>query len=176
MHFGLVYADATLIDINGTLIAEIIAFAIMVAILARWAYPRIIAAAEARQNQLKQQIEQAEKARQEADELRRQAEGQTQQAREQAGQIIERANRTAERVVQEAQEKAKEEAKRIVEAAKRDIDTERQKAIQAIREQMADIVGGALSKIVADGLDGDRHKKLIEAAIDQVEQEPSATK
>lgn len=164
------------LQINATLLVEFVAFLIMLGILARWVYPRVMAAAEERQNQIKQQLDQAEEARREAEERRRQADAEIQNARQQAGQIIERANRTGERIVQEAQEKAKEEARRIVEAASRDIDTERQKAIQAIREQMADIVGGALSKIVADGLDGERHKKLIDAAIDQVEQEPSATK
>lgn len=164
------------LQINATLLVEFVAFLIMLGILARWVYPRVMAAAEERQNQIRQQLDQAEKANKDAEARRREADDQIQQAREQAGQIIERANRTSERIVQEAQEKAKEEARRIVEAASRDIDTERQKAIQSIREQMADIVGGAVSKIIADGIDGDRHRKLIEAAIDQVEQEPSATK
>lgn len=164
------------LQINATLLVEFVAFLVMLGILARWVYPRVMAAVEERQNLIKQQLDQAEKARGEAEDRRREAERQVQQAREEAGQIIERANRTGERIVQEAQEKAKEEGRRIVEAARRDIDTERQKAIQSIREQMADIVGGAVSKIVADGLDGERHRKLIEAAIDQVEQEPSATK
>ncbi|HEY9286839.1 MAG TPA: F0F1 ATP synthase subunit B [Candidatus Dormibacteraeota bacterium] len=176
MHFALPPLDAGLLDINGTLIAELIAFLLMLAVLSRWVYPWIIERAEERQRQIAQQLEAADRARKEADENLKKAQASVQEARVQAGQIIERANRAGERIQQEAQEQAREEAKRIVEAASRDIDTERQKAIQAIREQMADIVGGALAKIVADGLDGDRHKKLIEAAIDQVEQEPSASK
>jgi F-type H+-transporting ATPase subunit b len=158
------------LQINATLLVEFVAFLVMLGILARWVYPRVMAAVEERQNLIKQQLDQAEKARQEAEERRRQADNEIQRSREQAGQIIERANRTGERIVQEAQEKAKEEARRIVEAAKRDIDTERQKAIQAIREQMADIVGGALTKIVGDSLDGERHRKLIDATIDKVQQ------
>lgn len=158
------------LQLNATLLVEFVAFLIMLGILARWVYPRVMIAAEERQNQIKQQLDQAEKAREDAEGRRREAEGQIQQAREQAGQIIDRANRTGERIVQEAQEKAKEEARRIVEAARRDIDTERQKAIQSIREEMADIVGGALTKIVGDSLDGDRHRKLIEATIDKVQQ------
>ena len=164
------------LQVNATLLVEFIAFLVMLGILARWVYPRIMTAAEARQNQIKEQLDQAETARKEAQERRRDADAEVQKAREQAGQIIERANRTAERILQEAQEKAREEGRRIVEAAGRDIDTERQKAIQSIREQMADIVGVAVTKIVGDSLDGDRHRKLIDAAIDQVDREPSATK
>ncbi len=168
------YLAAGLLDINGTLIAELIAFLLMLGVLGKWVYPWIIQRAEERQQQIKAQLEQAEKSRQEADQHLREAEAEIQWAREQAGQIIERANRAAERIQQDAQEKAREEAKRIVEAASRDIETERQRAIQSIRLQMADIVEDAVGKIVADSLDGERHRKLIEAAIKEVEKESSA--
>lgn len=169
-----VHLTAGLLDINGTLIAELIAFLLMLGVLARWVYPPIIRAAEARQLQIKQQLEQADKARQEAEQRLAEAEAEIQKAREQAGQIIDRANRAAERIQQEAQEKAREEARRIVDAASRDIDAERQRAIHAIRLQMADLVGAAVGKIMADSLDGERHRKLIEAAIEEVGKEPSA--
>jgi F-type H+-transporting ATPase subunit b len=168
--------EAGLLDINGTLIAELVAFLLMLGFLGRFAYPPIIRAAEARQKQIAEQLAAADRARQEAEEQLRKAEASIQEARAQAGQIIERANRAGERVEQEAQEKAREEARRIVEGASRDIETERQKAVQAIRLQMADIVGAAVTKIVGDSLDGERHRKLIDAAIDQVEREPSASK
>jgi F-type H+-transporting ATPase subunit b len=175
LHFPVVALDAGLLDINGTLIAEIVAFLLMLAVLARWVYPPIIKAAEARQLQIKQQLEQAEKARKEAEAQLQGAQDEIQKARVQAGQIIEQANRAAERIQQEAQERAREEARRIVEAASRDIDAERQRAIQAIRSQMADIVTGAVRRIVGESLDGERHRQLIQAAIDQVEKEPSAS-
>jgi len=174
LHFPVVSLDAGLLDINGTLIAEIIAFLLMLGVLARWVYPPIIKAAEARQNQIKQQLEQAEKARQEADARLGAAEEEIQKARVEAGRIIEQANRAAERIQQEAQEKAREEARRIVEAASRDIDAERQRAIQAIRLQMADIVTEAVRRIVGESLSGERHRQLIEATIEQVQKEPSA--
>ena len=175
MHFPVVSLEAGLLDINGTLIAEIIAFLLMLGVLARWVYPPIIRAAEARQNQIKLQLAQAEKARKEAEERLQAAQAEIVRARVQAGQIIEQANRAAERMQQEAQDKAREEARRIVEAASRDIDAERQRAIQAIRLQMADIVTEAVRRIVGDSLDGERHRQLIEATIEQVEKEPSAT-
>jgi len=175
LHFPVVSLDAGLLDINGTLLAEIIAFLLMLGVLARWVYPPIIKAAEARQLQIKQQLEQAEKARQEAEARLQGAQEEIQKARLQAGQIIEQANRAAERIQQEAQEKAREEARRIVEGASRDIDAERQRAIQAIRLQMADIVTEAVRRIVGESLDGQRQRQLIEAAIEQVEKEPSAS-
>jgi F-type H+-transporting ATPase subunit b len=170
----LVPLAAGLLDINGTLIAELVAFLLMLGVLARWVYPPIIRAAEARQKQISDQLAAAERARKEAEERLQQAEHSIREAREQAGQIIDRANRAAERIQQEAQEKARDEAKRIVESASRDIEAERQRAIQSIRRQMTDIVGDAVAKIVGESLDGQRHRELIETAIKQVEKEPSA--
>lgn len=163
------------LQINATLVVELIAFLVMLGILARWVYPPVIRAAEARQRQVAEQLEAAEKARKEAEARLQQADAAIQEARGQAGQIIERANRAAEQIQQEAQEKAKEEARRIVEAASRDIDAERQRAIQAIRLQMADIVTEAVRRIVGDSLGEERHRQLIEATIEEVEKEPSAT-
>ena len=174
MYFPVVALDAGLLDVNGTLIAEIIAFLLMLGVLTKWVYPPIIKAAEARQNQIKQQLEQAEKARQEAEARLQAAQEEIVKAREQAGRIIDQANRAAERIQQEAQEKSREEARRIVEAARRDIDAERQRAIQAIRLQMADLVTEAVGRIVGESLDGQRQRQLIEATIEQVEKEPSA--
>jgi F-type H+-transporting ATPase subunit b len=176
LHFALTPLDAGLLDINGTLIAELIAFLLMLGMLSRWVYPWIIERAEERQRLIAQQLEAAEQARKGAEENLRKAQAEIQEARLQAGQIIDRANRAAEQIQQEAEGKAREEARRIVEAASRDIDTERQKAIQSIRQQMADLVSAALGKIVADSLDGEQHRKLIDAAIKQVDKEPSAPK
>ncbi len=175
MHFPVVSLEAGLLDINGTLIAEIIAFLLMLGVLAKWVYPPIIKAAEARQNQIKQQLEQADKARTKAEERLQEAQAEIVGARVEAGRITEQANRAAERIQQEAEEKAREEARRIVEGASRDIDAERQRAIHAIRLQMADIVTGAVRRIVGESLDGERHRQLIDAAIDRVEKEPSAS-
>jgi F-type H+-transporting ATPase subunit b len=163
------------LQINATLVVEFVAFLVMLGILARWVYPPVMAAAEERQNRIKQQLEQAEQARKDAEGQLQGAQEEIQKARVQAGQIIEQANRAGERIQQEAQEKARDEARRIVEAASRDIDAERQRAIQAIRLQVADIVTEALRRIVGESLDGQRHRQLIEAAIEQVEKEPSAS-
>ena len=47
-------ADAGLLDINATVLAELIVFLIMLGILAKFAYPPIIRAAEARQRQIEE--------------------------------------------------------------------------------------------------------------------------
>ncbi len=54
---------AGVIDINGTVIVELITFLIMMAVLARYVYPVVVRLAEARQRQVADQLREAEKAR-----------------------------------------------------------------------------------------------------------------
>ncbi|MBO0687332.1 MAG: ATP synthase F0 subunit B, partial [Candidatus Dormibacteraeota bacterium] len=93
-----VYLAAGLLDLSLSLIAEIIAFVLMILILARWVYPRVMAAAEARQRAVAEQLLAAERSREEAEQRLKDAEAQFRDARGQASQIIEGANRSAQQL------------------------------------------------------------------------------
>lgn len=162
------------LTLDATFLVELFAFLLMLAILARWVYPPVIRAAEARQKQVSDQLAAADKARKDAEQHRTQAQGEVQQARQEAQRIIETANRSGERVRQDAQERAQEEGRRIVEQAKKEIDVERQRAIQAIRQETADLVVSATQRVLGESLDGERQRKLIEQAIEEIAKEPSA--
>ncbi|HLQ62052.1 MAG TPA: hypothetical protein VK131_09325, partial [Candidatus Acidoferrales bacterium] len=61
-----------------------------------------------------------------------------------------------------------EEAKRMVEQARREIDTARQQALDSVRQSVADLVVAATEKVVGETLDGERHRKLIERAVEEI--------
>jgi F-type H+-transporting ATPase subunit b len=161
-------ATAGLLDLSLSFVAEVIAFLVMIGILARWVYPRVLSAAEARQRQVAEQLTAAEKARADAEERLKQADAELREARRQAAEIIEGANRTAELLRADLRAQADEEANRMVENARRDIEAERQKALQSVRAQVADLVVAATERVVGESLDGERHRKLIEKAITEV--------
>jgi F-type H+-transporting ATPase subunit b len=165
---GVELAQAGLLDLSLSFVAEVIAFLVMVGILARWVYPRVMAAANQRQRQIAAQLEAAERARQQAEERLREAEGQLREARNQASEIIAGANRTADQRRADLLARAEEEARRVVEQARREIDAERQQAIDSVRAEVADLVVAATEKVVGETLDGQRHRRLIEEAIAQV--------
>ncbi len=60
MHF--LAGVAGVIDINGTVILELITFLIMLAVLARYVYPEIVRLAESRQRAITEQLKEAEQA------------------------------------------------------------------------------------------------------------------
>jgi F-type H+-transporting ATPase subunit b len=159
---------AGLLDLTASFIAEVIAFILMILILGRYVYPRVMAAAEARQRQIAEQLAQAERARQEAETRLSDVDVKLQEARRQAAEIVEGAGRSAEQLRLEVRARAEEEARRIVENARRDIEAERRKAIDSVRGQVADLVVAATEKVVGETLDDRRHRALIERAIAQV--------
>lgn len=161
-------AAAGLLDLSLSFLVEVIAFLVMIGILARWVYPRVMTAAEARQRQVAEQLTAAEKAREEAEQRLKEAEATVREARAQAAEIIEGANRTAEQLRADIKAKAEAEANRIVEGARREIEAERQKALESVRAQVADLVVAATERVVGESLDGERHRILIEKAIKEV--------
>ena len=161
-------AVAGLLDLSLSFLAEVIAFLVMIAILARYVYPRVMAAAEGRQRQIGEQLAAAERSRQEAEDRLREAQAELQKSRGQAAEIIQGANRSAEQLRADLQAKADEEAKRITESAKREIEAERQRALDSVRAEVADLVVAATEKVVGESLDGARHQQLIDRAIAEV--------
>ena len=154
-------------------LAEFVAFLVMLTILARWIYPPLMRAAEARQKQIADQLAAAEGVRKDAEHYLAQAQAQAQEARAAGQRIIEAANRSSERLRHEAQETAQDDTRRIVEQAKKEIDAERQRAIQAIRRETADLVVGATQRVLVETVDDELHRKLIAKAIAQVTDRPT---
>jgi F-type H+-transporting ATPase subunit b len=160
--------NAGLLDLSLSFVVEIVAFVVLILILGRWVYPPVMDAAERRQRQIGEQLAAAERARQEAEQRLNEAKARLDEARRQAAEIIEGGNRSAEQLRAELRNRAQEEARRIVDNAQREIEAERQKAIDSVRGQVAELVVAATEKVVGETLDDQRHRSLIERAIAQV--------
>jgi len=159
---------AGVIDINGTVIVELITFLVMMAILARWVYPEVVRIAEARQKAIAEQLKEAEKARAEAEANLKDAEGKLNDARRTAQSVIDAANKSGEQLRQELRAKADEEARRLHDTAVKEIEAERLKAVQSVRAEVANLVVSATEKVIGETLDVNKHKQLIDRAIQEV--------
>jgi F-type H+-transporting ATPase subunit b len=160
--------EAGVIDINGTVIVEVITFLVMLAILARWVYPEVVRLAEARQRAIAEQLRGAEKARADAEAQLKEAQAKLEDARRTAQQVIDAANKSGQQARQDLKDKAEEEARRIAESARKEIDAEREKAIQSVRTEVASLVVDATEKVIGETLDEPKHRRLIEKAIQEV--------
>jgi F-type H+-transporting ATPase subunit b len=160
--------EAGVIDINGTVIVELITFLVMLAILARWVYPEIVRLAEARQQAVAEQLREAEKARADAEARLQEAQAKLEDARKTAQQVVEAATKSGEQVRQDLKTRAEEEARRVSENARKEIDAERARALQSARDEVANLVVVATQKVIGESLDDARHQRLIEKAIEEV--------
>ncbi|HEX9561426.1 MAG TPA: F0F1 ATP synthase subunit B [Candidatus Dormibacteraeota bacterium] len=159
---------AGVIEINGTVIVELITFLVMMAILARYVYPQVVRLAEARQRQVVEQLKEADKARADAEAALKDAEAKLNDARRTAQSVIDAANKSAEQLRQDLKQKAEEEAHRIRESTRKEIEADRLKAIQSVRSEVAGLVVAATERVIGETLDVAKHKDLIEKAIEEV--------
>jgi F-type H+-transporting ATPase subunit b len=65
-------------------------------------------------------------------------------------------------------QKAEDEAKRLTESARKEIEAERDRAVQSVRSEVADMVVLATEKVIGETLDDPKHRQLIERAIAEV--------
>ena len=150
------------------MIVELITFLIMLAILARWVYPEVVRVAEARQRAIAEQLTEAEKARTDAEARLKDAQAKLDDARRTAQNVIDAAGKSAEQLRLEIKNKADEEAKRIADAARKEIEAERDRALQSVRGEVANLVVAATEKVIGETLDGPKHRQLIDKAIAEV--------
>lgn len=162
-------ADSSgLLALNGTLIAELIAFGIMVLILARYAYPPIMRAAEARQKQIEDGVKAAQEAERRLQEVQREVEKTLAEARGQAREMINRAHQEAAAEAEELRNRGRQDAEAQVEKARGDIQAEKDRAVQELRAQVSALVVDAAGKVLGAAIDEKAHARLIEESLRQV--------
>lgn len=153
-------------DINpGLILWTIITFVVVLVILRRSAWKTLLAALTAREEKIRTSLEQAEHAQQEAARLLEENRKQLALADEQSQRIIRDGRDLGERLKAEILEKASTGARQMVEQAKDEIAREKEKALNQLRTEVADLAIGVAGKILDANLDSARHRQLIDAAI-----------
>ncbi|OQX75662.1 MAG: ATP synthase F0 subunit B [Bacteroidetes bacterium 4484_249] len=153
----------------GLIIWMTLAFAILLWILAKFAWKPIMKGLKEREDSIDEALNAANKARDEMKELKFSNEALLKEAKEQRDGILSDARKVKEAIIEEAKEKANEEANRIVENAKERIQFEKLAAIHDMKNQLAGLSIEIAEKILREELStADKHKKLIERLINEV--------
>ncbi|MDP2712839.1 MAG: F0F1 ATP synthase subunit B [Solirubrobacteraceae bacterium] len=153
----------------GLMLWTVVAFAIAAFLLQKFAFPPIAAALDRRQNMIEESIESAARTRAEADEVLAEYRERLAAAREQAEAIIARARKAAETTEQETIAQAKQRREELLEQTKRDIAAETRRAIQDIRNEVADLTILATEKITRKTLGEDDQRRLVEEALAELD-------
>lgn len=152
----------------GTIIFQIVAFLVLMLIVAKFALRPMLDVMQKRQDHIDNEIAAAEKARERADKAVKKQKEELEKARNEAYQIIENAKKQADTQGDKILANAKEQAERTLEEARAEIEREREKAVASLREQTAELSVMLASKIIEKELDEKEQAKEIDRFLEQV--------
>jgi F-type H+-transporting ATPase subunit b len=153
----------------GLMIWTLIAFGITFYLLRRLAFPPIQQALDKRQKAIEDAIEDSERARAEASELLAEYRERLREARTQSEEIVLRARKAAQEHQHEAIEAAKQNREEMLEQTRRDVEAETRRAIQEIRNEVADLTVLATEKVTRKALDEADQRRLVEEALGELD-------
>ena len=158
----------------GVMVWTLIAFGLALWILWKYAFPRIGAALDRRQQAIEESIDAADRTKRQADELLAEYRERLGEARTQAEEIVSRARKAAESTNREALEQARLQREDLMEQTRRDIEAETRRAIGEIRAEVADLTVMATEKVTRKSLTEADQRRLVEEALSELDFEALA--
>ncbi len=148
-------------DINLTLLGQIIAFALFVAFCLKFVWPPLINAIQERQGKIADGLNAAEAAKAELATAQNQVQEELNASKAQTAQLIDQANRRAAQLIEDARTQAIAEGERIRQQARESIDQEINQAREALRSQVAALAVSGAEKILKAQVDQNAHAAML---------------
>lgn len=149
-------------DINATIIGQIIAMIVFVWFCMKFVWPPIIGMLEERQAQIADGLAAADKGNRALEEAESEKQTVLDAARGQAREIIDQANTRASTIVDEARGEATDEKSRILAAAKSEVEQEANRAREELRGQVASIAIAGAERLIQREINPATHKDLLD--------------
>jgi len=158
---------------NGTFIVVLIAFIIVLYVITKYVLPPLNKALTDRQEQIRGELEAADKAKTDAEEADAERRAALEQARSQAREIVSQAQTTADQIVTSATAEGQSIHDRIVAAADAEVIVARQAAVEEVTARVGEIVLAAAERVIGREIQTSDHQDLIDEAIAAVRAETS---
>lgn len=152
-------------NINVTLIGELIAFVVFVLFCMKYVWPPLMAAIEERQKTIADGLAASDRAAKELELAQSKATAQLKEAKAQAAEIIEAAKKREAQLVDEAAEKAQTEREKIVASGYAEIESERNRAKEELRAQVAALAVVGAEKILERSIDAAEHSDILDKLV-----------
>ena len=158
---------------NGTFIVVLIAFILVVTVITKYVLPPLNKVLSERQEQIRGELEAADKAKADAEEADTERRAALDQARTQAREIVAAAQTTADQIVTNATAEAQGIHDRIVASADAEVVVARQAAVEEVTARVGEIVLAAAERVIGREINLADHQDLIDEAIAAVRAETS---
>ncbi|MBI3376062.1 MAG: F0F1 ATP synthase subunit B [Betaproteobacteria bacterium] len=155
-------------NINLTLFAQAVAFALFIWFTVKFVWPPMLRAIEQRQKTIADGLAAAEQGKRALESSAKRADVEIAGARDRASEIVSQAEKRATQMIEEAKTSAKAEGEREKIAAKAEIQQEVSKAREALREQVASLAVAGAEKILRREVDAKAHADLLNGIKQQL--------
>jgi F-type H+-transporting ATPase subunit b len=156
-------------NLNFTLVIQMIVFVVLGWVTMRYIWPPLIAALEERQRKIADGLISAEKAEKSLAEAKANATELLKEARVQATKIIDQANRRSNELVEEARGTAIAEGQRLLADARQEVVLESTRAREQLRREVASIAVAGAAKLLGREVDAQAHADLLEKLAVEIE-------
>ncbi len=148
-------------NINATLFAQIVVFAILVWFTMKFIWPPIAKALDERAAKITDGLAAAEKAKSELAVANKRVEEELSKSRNESATRLADAERRAQTMIEEAKARANDEAAKIVEAARQEADQQVVKARESLREEVAALAVKGAEQILQREVDAKAHADML---------------
>ena len=148
-------------NINGTLVAQAIVFALLVLFTMKFVWPPIAKALDERAQKIAEGLASAEKAKSELSVANKRVEEELAKSRNESALRLAEAERRAQALIEEAKTKAAEEGKKIIAAAHAEAEQQTVKARETLREQVAVLAVKGAEQILRKEVNAGVHADLL---------------
>lgn len=155
-------------NINYTLVGQMIFFVIFVLFCMKYVWPPIMNAMAERAGKIADGLAAADRADKDLELAKEKAAADMKAAKVQAAEIIDQAKKRADQMVDEAKDKAQEEAARIRAAAEAEVEQQVSQAKEALRGKVATLAVSGAEKILEGSVDASKHSEMLNKLASQL--------
>ncbi len=155
-------------NINATIIGQMIAFAVFVAFCMKYVWPPIMQALEERKKKIADGLAAAERGKHEQELAEKRAQQVIHEAKEQASTIVANAQRRGNEIVDESKDNARTEGERILTSAQAEIEQSANRAKDELRAQVGVIALAGAAKVLSREIDDKAHTDLLDELVSRI--------
>jgi F-type H+-transporting ATPase subunit b len=148
-------------NLNATIVGQIIAFFLFVWFCQAYVWPPIVQALEDRRKKIADGLDAASRAEHDLELAQQRAAELLREAKENSAGIIDQANKRANQIIDEAKDKARDEGNRIKAGAQAEIEQQVNQAREQLRQQVAGLAIAGAEKILESSVDAKAHADML---------------
>lgn len=152
-------------NLNATLIGELIAFTVFVLFCMKYVWPPLNGAIEARQKKIEDGLVASDRAEKDLELAQKKAAEQLKDAKAQAADIIDQAKKRAVLIVDEETLRGQQERESIIAQGRSEVESERNRITEELRKQVATLAVIGAERILEREINQAAHSDIVEKLV-----------